>query len=37
VPGGYFLIAYDPKIAEQVALGKEFMKKYQDTFRILAN
>jgi putative addiction module antidote len=37
VPGGYFLTAYDPEIAEHLKLGREFMKKYQDAFRALAN
>ncbi len=36
VPDGLFLAAYDPEIAEQLKLGREFIKKYEDTFRALA-
>jgi putative addiction module antidote len=30
------LSAYDPKVAEEVALGEAFMDEYRDTFRALA-
>ncbi len=30
------LSAYDPRVAEEIALGEEFMDEYRDTFRALA-
>lgn len=30
------LSAYDPGVAEEIALGEEFMDDYRDTFRALA-
>lgn len=30
------LSAYSPQVAEEVALGEEFMDQYRDTFRALA-
>jgi putative addiction module antidote len=30
------LSAYDPKVAEEIALGEEFMDDYRDAFRVLA-
>jgi putative addiction module antidote len=30
------LSAYDPKVAEEVALGEAFMDDYRDAFRVLA-
>jgi putative addiction module antidote len=33
---GYLLTPYDPKVAEQVDAGREFMKTYRDTFKALA-
>ena len=30
------LSAYDPSVAEEIALGEEFMDDYRDTFRALA-
>lgn len=33
---GYLLTPYDPKIAEQLKAGQEFMKQYRDTFKALA-
>jgi len=33
---GYLLTPYDPKVAEQVEAGREFMKEYRDTFKVLA-
>ena len=35
-PDGYLLTPYDPKVAEQVDAGREFMKAYRDTFKALA-
>lgn len=37
VQGGEMrLSAYSPEVAEQIALGEEFMDQYRDTFRALA-
>jgi len=33
---GITLTPYDPELAEQVKLGREFMHEYRDTFRQLA-
>jgi putative addiction module antidote len=33
---GVLLTPYDPAIAEQVELGRAFMKRYRDTFKALA-
>ena len=33
---GVLLTPYDPRIAEQVELGRAFMKQYRDTFKALA-
>ena len=35
-PEGYLLTPYDPKVAEQVKAGREFMKDNRDTFKALA-
>jgi putative addiction module antidote len=36
-PGGEMrLSAYSPQVAEEIALGEEFMDQYRDTFRALA-
>ncbi len=35
-PEGYLLTPYDPEIEEQLEAGKEFMKKYRETFKALA-
>ena len=35
-PGGVTLTPYDPTVDEQVALGRDFMREYRDTFRQLA-
>jgi putative addiction module antidote len=35
-PGGLVLTPYDPKIAEQLELGREIMREYRDTLRALA-
>ncbi len=35
-PEGYLLTPYDPVIDEQLTKGREFMKRYRDTFKALA-
>ncbi len=35
-PGGVAITPFDPAVDEQVALGREFMREYRDTFRQLA-
>jgi putative addiction module antidote len=35
-PNGYFLTAYDPALDEELKLGREFMRKYDATFKALA-
>ena len=35
-PGGVALTPYDPALEEQLALGREFMRDYRDTFHQLA-
>ena len=35
-PGGVTLTPFDPTVDEQVALGRNFMREYRDTFRQLA-
>ncbi|HVO99900.1 MAG TPA: hypothetical protein VMT15_17630 [Bryobacteraceae bacterium] len=35
-PEGYLVTPYDPAIEEQLAAGREFMKDYRDTFKVLA-
>lgn len=35
-PDGYLLTPYDPKVAEQVEAGREFMKDNRDAFKALA-
>ncbi len=35
-PHGVALTPYDPNFEEQLALGREFMHDYRDTFRALA-
>ena len=35
-PDGYLLTPYDPKVAEQVEAGREFMKENRDVFKALA-
>ena len=34
---GYLLTPYDPEIADQLEAGLEFMKRYRDTFKALAD
>jgi putative addiction module antidote len=33
---GYLLTPFDPDVAAQVEAGRNFMKEYRDTFKILA-
>jgi len=35
-PTGVNLTPYDPALEEQLALGRDFMHEYRDTFRALA-
>jgi putative addiction module antidote len=35
-PNGYFLTAYDPALDEELNFGREFMRKYEATFKALA-
>jgi putative addiction module antidote len=35
-PEGYLLTPYDPAIEEQLKAGRDFMKKYRETFKVLA-
>jgi hypothetical protein len=34
-PSGVTLTSYDPALDEQLALGREFMRDYRDTFHQL--
>jgi len=33
---GYLLTPYDPAVAEQLEIGRDFMKDYRETFKALA-
>ena len=35
-PDGFLLTPYDPQVAAQVEAGRAFMKRYRDTFKVLA-
>ena len=35
-PDGFAVTPYDPAFEEQLALGRDFMREYRDTFRALA-
>jgi putative addiction module antidote len=35
-PDGFMLTPYDPEVAEQLAMGRDFMREYRDTFHALA-
>ena len=35
-PSGYLLTPYDPDVEEELRLGREFMRKYRETFKALA-
>jgi putative addiction module antidote len=35
-PEGYLLTPYDPAVEEQLRVGRDFMKEYRETFKVLA-
>ncbi len=35
-PDGYQMAPYNPDVAEQIELGRDFMREYRDTFHALA-
>ena len=35
-PDGMLLTPYDPTIKEQLEIGRDFMRDYRDTFKVLA-
>ena len=35
-PDGMLLTPYDPSIKEQLEIGRDFMREYRDTFKVLA-
>ena len=35
-PNGYLLTSYEPGLEEELRLGREFMRKYDETFKALA-
>ena len=35
-PDGFLITPYDPSIEEQLEVGRDFMREYRDTFKILA-
>lgn len=35
-PDGMLLTRYDPTIKEQLEIGRDFMREYRDTFKVLA-
>ncbi len=35
-PEGILLTPYDPAIKDQLKIGQDFMRKYRDTFKVLA-
>jgi putative addiction module antidote len=35
-PSGYLITPYDPDVEEELRLGREFMRKYRETFKALA-
>ncbi len=35
-PGGIALTPYEPNLEQQLAIGREFMREYRDTFHALA-
>ena len=35
-PSGYLLTPFDPDVEEELRLGREFMRKYRNTFQALA-
>mgnify|MGYP001150256325 CR=1 FL=1 len=35
-PEGFLITPYDPSIEEQLEVGRDFMREYRDTFKVLA-
>lgn len=35
-PDGFLLTPYDPTIKDQLEAGRNFMREYRDTFKVLA-
>mgnify|MGYP001288109810 CR=1 FL=1 len=35
-PEGLLLTPYDPSIEDQLEIGRDFMREYRDTFKVLA-
>lgn len=35
-PDGFLLTPYDPTIKDQLNIGRDFMREYRDTFKVLA-
>jgi putative addiction module antidote len=35
-PDGVLLTRYDPTIKQQLEIGRDFMREYRDTFKVLA-
>ena len=35
-PNGFLITPYDPSIEEQLEVGRDFMREYRDTFKVLA-
>jgi len=35
-PDGFLITPYDPSIEEQLEVGRDFMREYRDTFKVLA-
>ena len=35
-PDGFLLTPYDPTIKEQLEIGRDFMRQYRDTFKVLS-
>lgn len=35
-PDGFLITPYDPTIEEQLEVGRDFMREYRDTFKVLA-
>lgn len=35
-PDGFLITPYDPTIEKQLEVGRDFMREYRDTFKVLA-
>ncbi len=35
-PEGFLITPYDPTIEKQLEVGRDFMREYRDTFKVLA-